>query len=86
MAKDKAAGQVMLIVATSVPSLVVRISLSYLRMKRQANRSARQFYLSLVKNGMPKREARQLADEFASAFSLSTMMKQVRPFGRASRP
>jgi hypothetical protein len=55
-------------------------------MKRQANRSAHQFYLSLVKNGMPKREARQLADEFASAFSLSTMMKQVRPFGRASRP
>ena len=86
MAKDKAAGQVMLIVVASVPSLVIRVSWSYLRMKRQANRSAHQFYLSLVKNGMPKREARQLADEFASAFSLSTMMKQVRPFGRASRP
>ena len=74
MSKDKNTGEVMLVVAANVPSLSWKVLRSYMRMKSTANRSARSFYRTMIANGMPKHQAKMLADEYASAFSLRTII------------
>ena len=69
----------MLAVAANAPGLVWRLGIIYLRHKRQAKRAGKAFFHTLVSNGMPEREARDLADEYMSAFSLRDIMRQM-PF------
>ena len=71
----------MLAVASNAPGLVWRLGISYLRYKRQAKRVGKVFFRSLVANGMPEKEARELADEYMSALSLMSIMRQL-PFRR----
>ncbi len=68
-------------VAANAPGLVWRLGISYLRYKRQAKRAGKVFFRSLVTNGMPEKEARDLADEYMSALSLMSIMRQL-PFRR----
>ena len=68
-----------LAVASNAPWLVWRLGISYLRYKRQAKRAGKVFFRSLVSNGMPEKEARDLADEYMSSFSIMNIMRQL-PF------
>jgi arginyl-tRNA--protein-N-Asp/Glu arginylyltransferase len=77
MTRTKGSGEVMLAVAATAPTLVWRLGITYLRMKRRARRSGSEFYRSLVANGVPQIEARELANEFESAISLRRIVGQL---------
>ena len=62
--------EAVLTVAAYMPSIAIRVGLSYLRMKRRANKAAKRFYRELVRNGVPPGDARKLADEYIAALSL----------------
>jgi len=62
--------EAILTVATHVPVLVIKLGITFLRAKRQANKSVKGFYKEMVRNGIPPQEARKLADEYTSTVSL----------------
>lgn len=76
MTRTKRSGEVVLVVAATAPSMVWRLGISYLKYKLQAKNAGRVFFRSLVSNGMPEKEARDLADEYMSAFSLRQLVRQ----------
>ncbi len=75
---DKKGGDAALVVAAMLPSMVVKLLRAYFRLRKEAKRSTREFYQSLLKNGVPKRQAKGLADEYNSMISLRSMMKALR--------
>ncbi len=81
MTRNKESGEMVLAVAANAPWLVWRLGISYLRYKRQAKRAGKVFFRSLVSNGIPEKEARDLADEYTSSLSLMSIMRQL-PFRR----
>ena len=68
-------GEAVLQAAALAPFMAMRLSGSYLRMKRQAKRARRTFYRELAATGMSPRDAGRLADEYASAASLRTVLR-----------
>jgi hypothetical protein len=78
-AKDRAA---VLVAVSSAPVLSVKLLVSYLRLKRAANRARGRFYNGLMASGMPPREANRLADEYASAISIRNMLGEAKGPGR----
>ena len=76
MTRAKGSGDVILAVAATAPSLVWRLGISYFKYKLQAKNAGKVFFRSLVSNGMPEKEARDLADEYMSAFSLRQLVRQ----------
>ena len=76
MAKGKQGGEVLLVVAANVPSMLWTVITSYLRMKKQAKIASREFERALLSNGLPPKIARNLTDEYSSMFSLTTIMKE----------
>ncbi len=77
MTRNKEAGEAMLVVAATAPTLLLRLGISYLRYKRQAKRAGKVFFRSLLANGVPEKEARDLADEYMGAFSLRDIARQI---------
>ncbi len=75
MARDSDAGEAVLVIAAMMPYIIWSVFTAYLRMKKTASRSADVFYGTMVKNGMPRREARQLADEYASTFTIRSIIQ-----------
>lgn len=65
-----------LYVTASLPLLLVGLVRSFLRMKRQAVKAEREFYRTLVANGVPEREAKALAYEYTSVVSLTFWIRQ----------
>jgi hypothetical protein len=59
------------------PLLGLRLALSYLKMKRAARRAETRFYRELVRSGLPKIEARHLAEEYGSAVSVRSVLSQT---------
>lgn len=72
--------QAVLYAVAMAPQLLYHISISYLRMRRRANKQGKEFYRALVRDGVPKDQARSLADEYSSAISLIKMIKKIRHF------
>lgn len=68
-------GEAVLQAAALAPFMVLRLSGSFLRMKRQVKRARRTFYHELAATGMSPRDAGRLADEYASAASLRTVLR-----------
>lgn len=68
-------GDALLVVAAGAPPLALRLFLSYLRAKRKANRAGRSFYRAAISGGIPKQEARSLADAYSGAISLRQIIK-----------
>jgi hypothetical protein len=60
------------------PTLLFRVGLQYLRTKRSANKARGRFYSELVRSGVPKRQAKELADEYASAVSIRSILQAMR--------
>jgi hypothetical protein len=59
------------------PALLFRVGLQYLRMKRSANKARGRFYAELVHSGIPKQQARELADQYVSVVSIRSDRKSV---------
>ncbi|MDD1771459.1 MAG: hypothetical protein LUQ09_00905 [Methanomassiliicoccales archaeon] len=72
--------EAMLYAVAMAPGLLYHITISYLRMRRRANKQGKEFYRALVRDGVPKDQARSLADEYSSAISLVKMIKEMRHF------
>jgi hypothetical protein len=66
-----------LYVVASVPWLLLRLSRSLLRMKRQAVKAEKEFYLTLQANGVPRSEAKALAAEYVSVLTFSFWVRQT---------
>ena len=77
MIRNKAVGEAMLAVAGTAPPLVLRLGISYLRYKRRAKKAGKSFFHSMVDNGMPEKEARYLADDYMTSFSVKTIIRQL---------
>jgi len=75
----------MIAVATSAPPLILRLFFSYLRAKRRANVADRRFFEAMVEGGVPREEARELADEYSSSISLRRIMRDYGFVGMAGR-
>ena len=79
------AGTVMLVIAASAPPLLLRLFLSYLRAKRRAKTASKRFFETMVKGGVPKQDARSLAEVYSSSLSIRQMMKDYGFAGIAGR-
>jgi hypothetical protein len=77
MSKNEENGQALLVIAAYMPSMILRIFASYVRMKRHARKAGRDFYDTLVENGVPPSQARSLADEYVSVISLRSIIQQL---------
>ena len=77
MSRNKEMGAALLVVAGTAPPLLLRLGISYLRYKRQAKRAGKSFLRSLVVNGIPEKEARDLADEYMTSFSFRNIVRQL---------
>lgn len=69
--------QAILISVVQAPILSFRIGVQYLHMKRSANRARGRFYRELVNGGIPKQQAKDLADQYVSAISIRSIIKTV---------
>ena len=74
-------GAVIAVVA-SMPVLLYHLFRSYLRVKVSAKKASKEFYRSLIANGLPKREAKALRDEYGSGMSITSL---IRDFSSRSR-
>ena len=74
-------GTVVIVVA-SLPFMIYHLFRSYLRVKVSAKKASKEFYRSLIANGLPKREAKALRDEYGAGMSLTAL---IRDFSSRSR-
>lgn len=70
--------QTIAVAIVQAPALLFRVGLQYLRMKRSAKKARGHFYAELVRGGIPKRQAKELADQYASAVSIRSIMQAMR--------
>lgn len=56
------------------PSVGLKVTVSYLRMKRAARRAEKNFYRELLSSGLPREEAKDLAIEYGSAVSIRSLI------------
>lgn len=61
-------------VGTTAPALVMRLGVSYLRMKRSARKASRTFVTELERDGIPPELARRLGEEYGSELSLRKLL------------
>jgi len=75
-----------------VPGLLIRLVFSALKFKRRAKKSARKLQKGMVKGGMDRKMAKQLAMKYEESFSIRNLISQATgedegfssflPFGR----
>ena len=58
-----------------LPGLVIRFLWVYMRFKRKMKRSARAMRRGMIKNGMDRKLAKQLAESYEIDFSIRKLMK-----------
>ena len=73
---DREEKATILYVTAAIPLMILGLLRSFLRMKRQAVKAEKEFYRTLVANGVPDREAKALAYEYTSAVSLTFWIRQ----------
>ncbi|NLK25093.1 MAG: hypothetical protein GX307_00750 [Euryarchaeota archaeon] len=69
--------EAILVAAAYTPGLAFRLILAYLRMKRQAKRARHNFYIELRRGGLPRRDAKELADEYVLTVSLRSTLHTI---------
>lgn len=75
--KKKEDHEAILVITASIPTLMMRLFFSYMRMRRHAVRAEKGFYRSLVMGGIPSKEAKELASEYSSVTSLQYWIKEI---------
>ncbi len=78
--KDRKDREAVIYIAAAIPFMVWRLSLSYLRMRKQARREGHLFYQTLVRDGVPREQAKKLAEVYVSSVSLTSMIREMTPF------
>ncbi len=68
-------GAVIVIVA-SMPMLAYRLFRSYVSVKIKAKKASKEFYRTLLANGLPKREAKALRDEYGASMSITSLIRE----------
>jgi hypothetical protein len=68
-------GNTVLMAAAYGPIIAIRVGLQYLRIKRKANKARGRFYNELVRGGVPREQAAELADEYAGGLSIRSFFK-----------
>jgi len=61
------------------PALVMKLGVSYLRLRREARRSGSRLREELVRGGMPPERAKALSCAYESELRLTKMLRQLRP-------
>jgi len=61
----------------TAPGLAIRTGFSYLRMRRDLQKSARVFYKSMIDSGMPVEQAQQLREKYENNLSTHGLMKSL---------
>lgn len=56
------------------PSVGLKVTVSFLKMKRAARRAEKSFYHELLRSGLPREEAKDLALEYGSAVSVRNLI------------
>jgi hypothetical protein len=74
--RSKENGAVVAVVA-SMPLMAYRLFRSYLRVKISAKKASKVFYRSLLANGLPKREAKALRDEYGAGMSMASLIREL---------
>ncbi len=69
--------KIMAAVMWTAPGLVFRTGFAYLRMRRDLQKSAREFYKSMIDAGMPVEQARQLREKYEDGLSTHGLMKSL---------
>ncbi len=64
----------------AVPFLMWHLILAYLRMRRRANKEGHHFYQALVRDGVPRDTAKELAEMYSSNLSLRQMIREMSLF------
>jgi hypothetical protein len=82
MSKDSDGGEMFIVVAANLPSMLLNLLRSYLRMKKQAKIAGAEFYRSLVDGGVPPGMAKELRHDYSSAFNITTLLKNMGTFGK----
>jgi hypothetical protein len=67
--------EAVLVAVAHAPALTLRLGLQYLRMRRSANKARGRFYKELINGGIPKEQAKDLADQYVSAVSIRSIIK-----------
>jgi hypothetical protein len=67
------------VIMVSIPSLVIRTGLVYLRTKRRARKSAGKVMKGMIESGIPPELARKLAQEYEAQVSIRTIMRRFIP-------
>ena len=70
--------QTVAVTAVQAPVLIFRVGIQYLRIKRSANRARGRFYSELIRGGVPKPQAKELADQYVSAVGLRSTIQAMR--------
>ncbi len=78
--KDREGREAIVYIAAAVPLLIWRLSFAYLRMRRRAKKEGRLFYSALLRDGVPREQAKELADLYSSSISLTQMIREMRLF------
>jgi hypothetical protein len=81
--KDRSA---VLYAAAFGPGVGLKVTVSFLKMKRAARKAEKKFYRELLRSGLPREEARDLALEYGSAVSIRKLIAgfggNIPAFGR----
>jgi hypothetical protein len=70
--------QAVAVSAVQAPTLILRVGIQYLRMKRSANKARGRFYTELIRGGIPKPQAKELADQYVSVVSVRSIFQAMR--------
>ncbi len=60
-----------------VPGLVIRLGFSFLKFKRRVKKNTRKLKRGLVKNGMSRERAKELANKYEEDLSIRKFMKNA---------
>lgn len=69
--------KIMATVGVKIPMLAVRLGVSYLRLKRRANKASKTFVAELESGGMPSDYARKLGQAYGSDISVRKFLNQT---------
>lgn len=62
------------VIMTTIPTLVLRTGITYLRTKRKARKNAKRVLKGMVENGVPREYAKKLAEAYDSGLRLRSVV------------
>jgi hypothetical protein len=71
--------KVVAVMMVSIPSVVLRTGVVYLRTKRRARKGAKKVMKGMIESGIPPELAKKLTDDYEAQISLKTIMSRFIP-------